>query len=58
MSTIPARQHHVKSDLLREVRKADPDWDKDSRKTVAYRFSNGRTFEEKTDEWGPYTPDE
>lgn len=58
MSTIPSKQHHVKSDLLREVRKKDPEFDRDSRKVIAYRFSNGRTFTEITDDSGPYSTDE
>lgn len=34
--------------MLREVRKADPEWDKDSRTETVYRFSNGRVFKENT----------
>lgn len=35
-----------RTDLLREVRRADPDWDRDSRRPIAYKFSNGREFRE------------
>lgn len=34
------------TNLRREVRKADPEYDRDSRRPVAYRFSNGREFKE------------
>lgn len=36
-----------RTDLLREVRKADPEWDRDSKRPIAYRFSNKREFIEK-----------
>jgi len=36
-----------RTDLRREVRKADPEWDRDSKRPVAYRFSNGREFKER-----------
>ena len=55
-SSIPRTAQHYKTDILREVRRADPDYDRESRVTAAYRFSNGRIFEEKMDAWGPYTP--
>ena len=35
-----------RTNLLREVRRADPDWDRDSRHPIVYRFSNGREFRE------------
>lgn len=35
-----------RTDLRREVRRADPEWDRDSRRPVAYRLSNGREFKE------------
>ena len=58
--TTPSQKVRVtQTDLRREVRKADAEWDRDSRVTTAYVMPNGRTFTEKTDEWGPYTvPDE
>lgn len=35
-----------RTSLLREVRKADPEWDRDSKRPIAYRFSNNREFRE------------
>lgn len=52
--TFPVRV--TNSNLLREVRKADPEWDRDSRIDIVYRFSDGRIFEERTDTSGPYAP--
>lgn len=36
-----------RTDLRREVRRHDPEWDRDSKRPEAYRFSNNRIFLEK-----------
>lgn len=49
----------IRTDLLREVRKADPDWDVENRRGIVYKFSNNRTFERKFDtdsEYGGNSP--
>lgn len=53
----PPHVRVIPTDLRREVRKADPEWDKDSRVAVAYVMPNGRIFYEKTDSSGPYADD-
>lgn len=35
-----------RTSLLREVRKVDPEWDREGKRPVAYRMSNGREFRE------------
>jgi hypothetical protein len=35
-----------RTSLLREVRNVDPEWDRDGKRPIAYRMSNGREFRE------------
>jgi hypothetical protein len=42
------------TDLLREIVKADPNWNADKRREVEYEFSNGRRFVADPARRGPY----
>lgn len=45
-----------KTDLLREVVRADPDYWKDKTNEVEYVFGNNRVFKGNSAKRGPYAP--
>lgn len=47
-----------KTDFLREVVKADPDYYRDKLRQPEYEFSNGRKFVGNPAKRGPYAPQE
>lgn len=56
MATV-SRVRHRPTTLSAEVRKADPDWDRENRVSPEYEFSSGRKFERRNSEFLPYQPD-
>jgi len=42
----PGRGHPRRTGLLAEVRRVDPEWDREGKRPVVYRMSNGREFRE------------
>lgn len=57
---MPSRSNvrHRPTTLEREVRRADPDWDRESRVSPEYEFANGRKFERRDADFLPYVPEE
>lgn len=56
MATDGTKQ--TRTTLDREVRRADPDFDRDRKKETEYKFSNGRRFTADPSTRGAYAPEE
>ena len=46
-----------RTNLREEVKKADPNWERDKTVEVEYRLPDGRIMEARTSERGPYSDD-
>ena len=53
MPSVRTRQQTITT----AIRKVDANWQRDRRRTPTYEFSNGKKFDEPTDQRGIYHPD-
>lgn len=55
---MPNPIEHRPTSLAQEVRRADPQWNRDSKVSPEYEFSSGKRFERRNAKFLPYLPDE